>query len=260
MRSQIMVLSLPYCKFIAFVLIASILSQTLVSCSSSSPASAVGKKYRYAYRLNKPIESPNLIYRDDQIIIQFRIDEGAVNFQLQNVSSSTMQIRWEKISIGVEGRFSSIRNFRTFYAETAIPASSHIIPPLGYTRDLVTPQENVYFDGTKWVEKELFPTVDRNVPSVRQQILQNVGNKIVLILPLQFDQVVKDYRFEFLVTAVRELPWKQYQSPKRPASPQVGSPKTSIEPSGQLTTALIVLGMIGLAAYLITLKKEPPSE
>ncbi len=253
-------MSLPCCKIISFVLIASILSQTLVSCSSSSPSSALGKKYRYTYRLNKPIESPNLIYRDDQIIIQFRIDEGAVNFQLQNVSSSTMQIRWAKISIGVAGRFSSVRNSSTFYAEYTIPAFSHIIPPLGYTRDLVIPQENVYFDGTKWVEKKLFPTVDRNLPNVRQRILQNVGNKIVLILPLQFDQVMKDYRFEFLVTAARELPWKQYRRPKRPAPPSVGSPKTSIEPSGQLTTALIVLGMIGLAAYLITFKKEPPSE
>jgi hypothetical protein len=50
-----------------------------------------------------PVKSPNLLFRDDRLIIQFRFDDPAIRFQAQNISSTNMRIDWTKASLGIGG-------------------------------------------------------------------------------------------------------------------------------------------------------------
>ena len=216
-----------------------------------------GTKYQYTYAMVAPTQSAELAHQDDRIIIQFRPDEAAMRFQLQNVSDVEMSVDWSRASIGVEGRFYPARHSTTLYHDSA-DGPSVILPPLGYIRDLVIPVENVGFDGERWSEKDLLPTVDAGEPALRAAIRGSVGKQISVILPLRFGEDEVIYEFAFRVTSVRPISWRDYRpTPRVPAPPFVRRPSGTID---QLTVAVIALGVLGFAAFVLSVSKDTPSE
>jgi len=231
---------------------------SLTSCSSSLGSGSRGSKYRYQFKMVAPTPSKEMLYQDDSIIIQFRFDEAAIKFQLQNLSESDLSIDWEKTSIGIDNRFSSVRHSSDFYGDTALRKVSVVIPPVGYIREVMIPRENVYFDGEKWVEVVLLPTTDKNSQALKQSILRSVGRTVSLLLPMKFGQTTKKYRFDFAVASVNLLAWSSYMPAKRiPPSPSRS--KQAVKPD-HLTTGIVVAGIVGLSAYFLSLKKDPPIE
>ncbi len=228
-------------------------------CATGRPyAAGQGGKYRYAFRMVQPVRSDDLLFQDEHVIVQFRFDEAAIRFQVQNIARSDMRVNWAKMSIGINGRFFGIRHAETLYSDSAVSGLSELIPPFGYVRDLAIPRTHVFFDGTRWTERDLFPTTDGNSAALRDSILHAAGQTVTLIFPVQFGDTEKDYRFDFVVASVNRIAWKDYQPvPRIPAPPNPRQSQSSID---QVTAALIVVGVLGFAAYLITLKKNPPTE
>lgn len=224
---------------------------------SSEFTPGAGNKFQYNYKLVYPIESSSLLFQDDNIIIQFKFDEAAIRFQLQNITSSKITITWNKASININGRYFPIRNSNNLYSDTVI-ANSIIIPPLGYIRDLAIPRENIYYDGDNWVEKDLLPTIDRNSPTLRDAIQNSIGQRIGLLFPINFGSNEHTYEFDFVVDSVKRIPWKEYIPTKRIPSPP--PPKKGILGLDNVTTAIVVVGILGFSAYIISMKKNPPSE
>ncbi len=228
-------------------------------CATGRPYTAgQGGKYRYTYRMVKPVRSDDLLFQDDSLVVQFKFDEAAIRFQMQNLARSDLRVNWAKMSIGVNDRFFAVRHSATLYSDSSSSGLSELIPSYGYIRDLAIPQPNVFFDGNRWSEADLFPTTDGNSPATRDSILHSAGQRVSLILPLQFGSAEKDYRFDFEVAFVNRIAWKDYQPLQRiPPPPAPQQSQSSID---QMTAALIVVGVLGFAAYLITLKKNPPTE
>jgi hypothetical protein len=231
---------------------------SLTSCSSSLSSGARGSKYRYQFKMVAPTPGNEMLYQDDSLIIQFRFDESAIKFQLQNLSESDLSIDWEKTSIGIDNRYSSVRHSSDFYEDTVLRKVSVVIPPVGYVQDVVIPRENVYFDGEKWVEIVLLPTTDKNSQALKQSILQSVGRTVSLLLPMKFGQTTKEYRFEFAVASVNLLAWSSYVPEKR-MPPPPSRPKQAVRPD-YLTTGIVVAGIVGFSAILLTRKKDPATE
>jgi len=229
-----------------------------LSCATTSQFSpGSGNKYQYTYKLFSPVKNSNLLFQDDSIIIQFKFDEAAIKFQLQNISISNVTLDWDKASMGIGNRYFAVRHSSNLYGDS-IHSGSIILPPLGYLRDVVIPRDNIYNDGNKWVELDLLPTTDHRSLSLQESIKNSVGQKINLILPILFGSAAKNYKFDFQVDSVRRIAWKDYVPSKREPAPP--SPKHSVTAFDKVTTAIIVVGILGFSAYVLSIKKNPPTE
>ncbi len=199
-----------------------------------------------------------MIFQDDSIIVQFIFDEAAIRFQLQNISDSDLQIRWDKAAISINGNYFPVRHSHNLYVDTSLLAYSMLIPSMGYVKDLIIPRQNIYFNGDRWVEVDLLPTVDKKDEQLRNEILQSVGKPITVLLPLEFNRVPKNYEFEFQVADVVQIPWKDYYPTQRqPAPPAVPKKAAALD---NVTAAIITVGVLGFSAYIISMKKNPPTE
>jgi hypothetical protein len=199
-----------------------------------------------------------MIYQDENLKMQFKIDAAFVRFQLQNLSHSVMSVQWDKVSLGVNNAYSLIRHSINMYADTVLGKGSVPIPPLGYIQDLIIPLDNVFFDGSQWVQSDLFQTTDGGKDEMAKAIKKNVGKSIMLTLPLQIGSSSKEYRFEFRIISVKRILWKDYRPPK--PIPPPPKKKTRIELTEQITTAIFIVGMLGFVAFMVSLKKQPVSE
>ncbi|MFI5252746.1 MAG: hypothetical protein ACHQQQ_09985 [Bacteroidota bacterium] len=241
-----------------FLIITEIVAFSLIfeSCSSIPLLTQEGNKYKYEYLMTSPITDPNLVYRDSTIYVQFRFDDSALRFQFQNLSSNRLELDWSKISLGVKGKFYSIRNSKTLYSASASTQVSTVLPPLGYFTDFVIPEKNISTDGS-YKEIDLLPTSDKNSSEVRQKIMDNVGTEISLMFPLRVGAASKEYTFRFNVAAINQVSWDKLKTPIRPPKPI----KTQeIYNTDQYIAAGIIIAVVGVASIMLTQKKTPPSE
>jgi hypothetical protein len=234
-------------------------SGLLMSCATTSQFSpGKGSKYQYTFELVYPVENSDLIYQDDSLIIQFKCDEAAIRFQLQNISTSDITIDWDKAAMSINGRYFAVRHSDNLYVDSIGSSSSFLLPTLGYVRDIAIPRDNIYYDGQRWIELDLLPTTDYNSVALRESIKKSVGQRITLLLPFTFGSVKKNYEFDFETSSIRQIPWKDYVPTKRVPAPPI--PKQGVHGLDQVTTAIIAVGVLGFSAYVLTAKKNPPSE
>ena len=247
-RSTIMKTMITYILICCFI---------LSGCAGSLSASR-GVNYIYHYSLVQP-PGADMIFRDDYIYIQFKIDESAINFQLQNISGASLSILWEKVSMGVNKRIFAVRNSSTLYSASTASPVTVVIPPLGYVRETVIPRENIFFRGGEWREKLLFRTNDRGSQKLRDGIKRMVGSEVTLTLPLKIGEVEVKYPFVFRIASVEPLPSNVLPPAKdRPMPPKTPVQESSVGPS--YVPILIAAVIFGVSAYFLSKKERSPSD
>jgi hypothetical protein len=203
------------------------------------------------------VNNAQLLFLDDSVIIQFKIDEAAIQLQLQNISESNVTLDWGRASISINGRYFVVRHASNFYNDTT-RSNSIILPPLGYLYDAAIPRDNIYYDGSNWVELDLLPTTDHRSLPLQESIQKSAGERMSLMLPIIFGSTAKNYKFDFQVESVKRIAWKDYVPLKRvPSPPSPRHPATALD---NVTTAVIVVGVLGFSAYFLSVKKNPAIE
>lgn len=245
-------------KLLDYIISLFLLAALLAGCSAAARLqSTYGNKYRFSYSLLSPIKDGTLLFRDENLIIQFRFDDVGIRFQAQNISPFDIRFAWNKASVGIGGVYSGVRTLGNFYDSTRTLIPTPLIPPLGVVRDVALPVQNVFFDGTRWREIDLLPTADYNSPALRDSILGWVGSTVELILPVEIGSEQRRYQFTFLVNSVKRMAWEDYRIPSwyptQPTAPRIKP--SSVE---QITAAILVAGFLGFSAYMLTVKKSPP--
>jgi hypothetical protein len=92
----------------------------------------------------------------------------------------------------------------------------------------------------------------------QKSIANNVGKKLTLFMPVEVDGTRKNYSFEFQVSAVDRIAWKNYRAPQR--TPLEPPKKMSPSTMDIAVAAVITAGMAGLAAMVVTSKKDPRND
>ena len=235
-------------------------SLVLAGCSASSRLqSTFGSKYRYSFSMVEPERSNEMLFRDEQLIIQFRLDDPGIRFQVQNISAVDMKIDWARAAIKIDDRQSSVRNLATFHDTTKTVPASQIVPSLGVVRDVVVPRANIYSDGTQWRVDDLLPTTDAGSFAMRTTIANMVGRSIELLLPIGSGQDDREYRFRFSVDSVHQIPWSDYHAPGWiPPHPPIHKLKPSF--NDNVVAVVIAGGFLGILHYMTSLKKTPVVE
>ncbi len=232
----------------------------LAGCTASSNLQkTLGNKYKYSMSMVGPERSKDMLYRDEQLIIQFRVDDQGIRFQAQNISPDTMRIDWAKATIGVHGVLSPVRTMSTFYDTTKMRPASQVLPSLGVVRDVILPRGSCYFDGTQWRVDDLLPTTDENTHTIRNTIMRSVGNMIDIMVPIERGFDIRSYVFSFTVDSVRQIPWSDY----RPASWIPPHPPVKVlrrTSQDNLTAVIIAGGFLGFLRYMVTMNKVPVVE
>jgi hypothetical protein len=237
-----------------------ILALLLAGCAASSKLqSALGNKYKYSVSMTGPVQSKDMLFRDEQLMIQFRMDDPGLRFQLQNISPADMRIDWARATISVHGVSSPIRHLPSFYDTARALPATQAIPSLGVIRDAVLPRGNCYFDGTQWRVDDLLPTIDANTHTMRNTILRMAGTTIEFHLPIESGLEARSYVFSFVVDSVQQISWNGY----RPASwipprPQVKLLRPTRE--HQITAVIIAGGFLGFFSYMMSMKQVPVVE
>ncbi len=239
-------------------LMVSLMALSLVSgCAGSF--SATNQHYNYTYTLVSPSVSEDLMYKDRYIIIQFKLDESAVRFQLQNVSEAPISILWENASIGLNRRTFAVKNWSSFYSFSQDPPAPVVIPPLGYVREVVIPRDRITYENNEWIEKEMFPTQDLGSSYRKNAILRFKGSRVKLILPVMIGEAETEYSFIFKVTDITPLP-KNTLPPKKERPPVPKIPLQMIGASQSIMPIVITTGILGVVVYLLSQKKNPPGD
>jgi len=232
----------------------------LVGCTASSRLqSTLGNKYQYSISMFAPTKSKDMLFRDDQLIIQFRMDNPGIRFQIQNISPTDMRIDWAHTSIGIHNAYSPVRNISTIYDTTAKTPPGQLVPPLGVIRDAILPRGNTYFDGVQWRVDDLLPTTDANSRAMKNNIMGQVGSSIDVVLPLEFGSGVRTYQFTFSVDSVRQVAWNDYgPAGWLPPQPPVRKLHQSVE--DWVTAAILATGFLVVLRYVTAAKKTPVVE
>jgi len=206
-----------------------------------------------------PAKSSDLLFRDERLIIQFRFDDPAIRFQAQNISTGAMRIDWAKVSLGLRGSYTSVRNLSTFYDSSGTASISEPIPPLAVIRDVILPRDNVSFDGRQWRARDLMPTLDGNSRALQDSILNMVGGTVDVVLPVEFESDVRSYHLTFSIDSVKQMAWDEY---RLPAWFPPGPSGQNLKPTSgdQITAVILVSGFLGFFTYMLTAKKAPVSE
>jgi hypothetical protein len=205
-----------------------------------------------------PVQSKDRLYRDDRIIVQFRLEESAVRFQLQNLSDSTLLIDWPHASIGVRGIYSPVRNLSVFYDTVSVRPAGCFIPPLGVIRDVILPEGNTHFDGSRWRREDLLPTTDGNSPAMKNTIAGMVGSPIDVLLPVAVGGAQHQYHFTLAVDSISQLRWDEYRAASwLPSEPPVRHGGPTI--GDNITAVIVVSGILGFFSYMLVAKKSPVS-
>ena len=246
-------------RTICYVLMVMLPSQAFLSCAGGRfLGTGRGNKYIYKYTMTSPTESGQMVFQDDSLKIQFNIDSWSIRLHLQNLTRSAIAVQWDKVSLGVDNMYSLVRHSINMYADTVLGKRSVSIPSLGLMEDVMVPVEKVFYDGSAWVQADLFQTTDEGRDELAQAIQKNVGKSIVAILPIQFGVRFKEYRFEFRIVSVKQISWRDFH-PTNPIPPPP-TKKPRIELADEITAAFIIVGLLGFAAFMISLKKQPVTE
>ncbi len=232
----------------------------LAGCTASSRLqSTLGNKYKYSVSMVGPEKSADMLHRDENLIIQFQVDDPGIRYQLQNISPDTMRIDWAKATIGVHDLVSPIRTMSTFYDTTKMQPPSLVLPSLGVVRDVILPRGSTYFDGVQWRIDDLLPTTDVNTYAMRNTIMRLVGSLIEIRLPIECGSDVRSYVFSFSVDSVRQIPWGNYRAASWiPVAPPVKGLRPT--PKDNITAVIIAGGFLGFLRYMVTMKKVPVVE
>lgn len=224
-------------------------------CSGSLSGGKQGGRYIYNYTMTEPVANDQMLYKDDYITIQFRFDQSAIKFQLQNVSDVPLSIIWDNVVIGLNNRVFPVKNTATLYQTNLDHPPSVLIPPLGYIKDLVIPREFISINKNSWVEKDLFPTDDMGSAARKKLIMKYTGSQIKLVLPIKVGEVVQDYVFTFKVKGISMLPENRLPPVKeRPEPPQIAAAGNS----NTLLPVLIAGGILAVAIYALSKEKASP--
>jgi len=209
----------------------------------------------YTYTLVEPVSNDQLLYKDDYITIQFKLDESAIKFQLQNISDVPMSIMWENVAVGLNNRVFPVKNMATLYRNDLDLPPAVIIPSLGYIRDMIIPRDYISIVKEEWIEKDLFPTDDMGSAARKKLIFKYTGSHIKLLLPIKIGEVVQEYTFRFKVKEIAAVPENRLPPVKeRPAKPTLKSAGSS----SALLPVIIAGGILGLAIYALSKEKASP--
>lgn len=145
------------------------------------------------------------IFADNNINIVFFSTPTEINFILQNNSTNTIKILWNNASFaGIAGFSSRIIHNGVKFSQKDEPMMPTSIIPGAKLIDQIFPADNIILKGYKW----------NVIPMYNQDLSSFDNGTIKILLPIQIEDEIIDYIFEFGADYINEHPKKLNKTPR----------------------------------------------
>lgn len=139
-------------------------------------------------------------YSDSIINIIISGNQEQFNFELKNVSPSTLKIIWDEAAfVGLDGSTSNVMHVGTKYSERNSSQPPTTIIKGAKIDDLACPTANVYYDEGTRIGYSTYGNGWKTHPMLPQTYKGKEAGEIRLMLPIQVKDVVNEYTFVFKV-------------------------------------------------------------
>ncbi len=225
--------------------------------------SPYGKKYEYVYKLIKPVSKDKLFFSDENISVEFVIDESFIHLRLKNKKSEIISVPLEDAQIFISARASKVVNFNylnEFSYSPNFSLSMLDIFPNSFVELHLASSDNVIEDGGDYDVASFYPIADFNDKEREKEIYSNVGKRVGLYLPVETETEIYDYYFEFQIVDVKEA--GPYYPKKRQVAVQAQMPSEivikseGLSPSESFIASTLISFFVLVSAYFIFAREK----
>jgi hypothetical protein len=222
-----------------------------------------GKKYEYVYRLAKPVSKDKLFFSDGNISVEFVIDGSFIHLRLKNTKNERITVSLDDAQIFINARASKVVNFNYFDEFSYSPnfrSSTLDISPNAFVELHLAPSDNVVEDGGTYDVVSFYPVADFNDKGKEREIYSNVGKRIGLYLPVETEDEIYDYYFEFQIVDVKEVgpyyPKKKQVTLQSQIFPEIVVKSEGLSPSESFIASTLISFFVLISAYFIFAREK----
>lgn len=184
-------------------------NRTVAECIAKYPysKSLFGQSFKYEYTIKTTTGDQLMVHEENEIKIEFDIQDNSIDFKLKNLSTKPIKIVWDNTSIVVYEEAHRVIHKGVKYTDKASSQAETLVPPKASISDLVIPIDNINWakNSNDWVTTSLFPTNDKSDEQLAEMIQMLKGSSISLFMPIiRGDEEVNVY-VEFIITDVIKL-------------------------------------------------------
>jgi hypothetical protein len=223
-----------------------------------------GKKYEYIYKIVKPVIREKLYFSDQNIKVEFVIDDAFIHLRLKNKRSEKIWFNLGESQIFIGMRSSKVINFNYEnefnYSPVSLKSEQVDIFPNAFVVLHLAPADNVFTSSGDYEVSWLYPVVDFNDNAKVKEIYGNIGKRIGLYLPIETEKEIYDYYFEFEITGVREVGVYQPRKKQVPVQAQLPSEIVikgeGLNPSESFIASTLISFFVLISAYFIFAREK----
>ena len=171
------------------------------------------QRFDYKYKLTKPNESEALAYSDNKVDITIDVRESYLDLKIQNYSDRPLKIIWDEASFVKNGEAQKIIHKNVKFIDKEKVQAPTVIPVNSFVLEMVQPIDDIKFKTTSygrngissyWSSRPIFrPYAGTSSPKYVDKFLRpQIGSRIALYLPIEYNGKKLEYLFEIVVTDI----------------------------------------------------------
>jgi hypothetical protein len=152
-------------------------------------------------------------FEDQLVRVVWAVYGGRLGFTLRNKSDHSIRIVWEQAAlVGVDGKSSPVMHIGTRYSECRGAKTASVVVRGATLSDVVIGCDNVRYDAIdrEWVVDDHIEPFEINASRAdsteRALRVANASKRMVVLLPLQIEEVVNEYLFTFQFSGLTRTP------------------------------------------------------
>jgi hypothetical protein len=146
--------------------------------------------------LIRPTSNDALQFQDERISIEFRQSRAAMEFALQNHTTSVMRIDWNQVAfVDWSGKSQQVIHQGVKFIDKAASKPPSVIPPGTRLEDMILPTDSVTMGSRDWVVRDFFPLSGPEADQLKNR-------EYSILLPITVADKTTDYYFTFKIRAV----------------------------------------------------------
>jgi hypothetical protein len=153
----------------------------------------------WGIKMQSPVPAETAAYSDEDIDINFLVDDKSINFDLKNKTQNGIKLNYDEISyISPGGTSLRVVSSNIRFADRFAPQAPVVVPPGLSISETIIPAQNIFFRANDmaygWDVVPLFPNEAKTY----------LGKEFGLYFPIEIRGAKKEFIFKFVVTSVEK--------------------------------------------------------
>ncbi|MDD5132594.1 MAG: hypothetical protein PHH44_08050 [bacterium] len=154
----------------------------------------------WGIKIESPVKAETAAYSDEDIDINFLVDDRSINFDLKNKTQNGIKLNYDEISyISPGGASLRVVSSNIRFADRFAPQAPVVVPPGLSISETIIPAQNIFFRARDmayygWDVLPLFPNDSKTY----------LGKGFGLYIPMEIKGVKKEFMFKFVITSIEK--------------------------------------------------------